>query len=75
MWVVGFRYYTEINWLIVCQHSNPQPTTHNLQPKKNATMTFEQAKRFQKIFQWVRFLILIFFIAVLYFVLASAALQ
>lgn len=38
-------------------------------------MTFEQAKRFQKIFQWVRFLVLIFFIAVLYFVLASAALQ
>ena len=43
---------------------NPQPLT---------TMTFEQAKRFQKIFQWVRFLILVFFIAVLYFVLASAA--
>lgn len=38
-------------------------------------MTFEQAKRFQKIFQWVRFLVLIFFIAVLYFVLSSTALQ
>lgn len=38
-------------------------------------MTYEQAKRFQKIFQWVRFFILVFFIAVLYFVLASASLQ
>lgn len=38
-------------------------------------MTYEQAKRFLKIFQWVRFIILVFFIAVLYFVLASASLQ
>lgn len=38
-------------------------------------MTYEQAKRFQKIFQLIRFIILVFFIAVLYFVLASASLQ
>lgn len=38
-------------------------------------MTYEQAKRFKKIFQLIRFIILVFFIAVLYFVLASASLQ